>query len=67
MKIVKAENLSYIYTSEKIEAVKNVSFEIEKGSYTAVLGKNGSGKSTLARLICGFLHPAEGKIILNAE
>ena len=67
MKIVQAENLSYIYASENIKAVKNVSFEIEKGSYTAVLGKNGSGKSTLARLICGFLSPTEGKIILNAE
>ena len=45
------------------KALKAVSFEIEKGSYTAILGENGSGKSTLGKIIAGILSPDEGEII----
>lgn len=45
------------------KALKAVSLEIEKGSYTAILGENGSGKSTLGKIIAGILSPDEGEII----
>lgn len=43
----------------------NIHFRIEKGEMLAIVGKNGAGKSTLSNLICGFLNPDRGKILLN--
>jgi lipopolysaccharide transport system ATP-binding protein len=43
-------------------AVKNVSFEIQKGQTVGIIGKNGSGKSTLLQMICGTLTPTAGTI-----
>jgi len=45
-----------------IEAVKKVSFEIEKGEIFGLLGPNGSGKSTIVRMVSTLLIPDEGKI-----
>lgn len=67
--IVKIENLVFNYhkddNEEPVKAIKNVSLEIERGSFTAVLGKNGSGKSTLAKNLNGLLIPSEGVIYVN--
>ena len=46
-------------------AIDNVSFSVEKGSFTAVIGQNGSGKSTLAKNINGLLVPTSGKIYVD--
>lgn len=43
-------------------ALKNVSFEINKGETLGIVGRNGSGKSTLLQMICGTLNPTSGKI-----
>ena len=40
-------------------------FKVENGDFVSVIGSNGSGKTTLLNLICGSLHPDEGKIIFN--
>lgn len=40
-------------------------FKVEDGDFVSVIGSNGSGKTTLLNLICGSLHPDEGKIIFN--
>ena len=51
--------------TEYFEAVKGVSFEVEKGQILGIVGKNGSGKSTLLRAIAGIFSPDEGTIDLH--
>lgn len=48
-----------------IHAVKGISFEVPKGSITALIGANGAGKSTTIKTICGLLHPRRGRVLLN--
>ncbi len=43
----------------------NIDFRVNKGEMLAIVGKNGAGKSTLSNLICGFINPDRGKILLN--
>lgn len=67
---LKAENLCFHYTDEdgnrtSGDVLKNVSIEIEKGSFTAILGHNGCGKSTLARLFNGILIPVSGRVLAD--
>ena len=66
-KIIQVENLSYVYEDNNLEAVKNVSFAVSRGSYVAILGLNGSGKSTLARLLCGIYQPSSGNVKIFSE
>jgi len=54
MSILTANEICFSYEKSKEPILKNVSFVIEKGSYTAIVGSNGSGKSTLARILCGL-------------
>ena len=66
--IIKIENLIFEYVKdeeEKVRAIDGVSFSIEKGSFTAIIGKNGSGKSTLAKNTNGLLLPTEGTIYVK--
>ena len=49
------------------EAVKNVSFKVEKGEILGLIGKNGSGKSTLLRAIAGIFSPNSGTIDLHGH
>src|ERR671916_1104159 len=44
----------------KIEAVKELSFEVEAGRVTGFLGPNGAGKSTTLRMLLGLIHPNSG-------
>ncbi|MBQ9996205.1 MAG: energy-coupling factor transporter ATPase [Clostridia bacterium] len=66
--IIKAEHLTFSYPgdaeSKPVRALDDVSFEIEEGSFTAILGHNGSGKSTLAKLLCMVNYPDSGKLLL---
>ncbi|MBO4358943.1 MAG: energy-coupling factor transporter ATPase [Erysipelotrichaceae bacterium] len=64
MSLIEIKDVSYSYNMEN-KAVDGVSFDIEAGSYTTVIGHNGSGKSTLAKLIAGLLELKEGEIIIN--
>ena len=52
---------------EVFEAVKGVSFEVEKGGILGIIGKNGSGKSTLLRSIAGVFSPNSGAIDLHGH
>lgn len=71
MEFIKADNLTYEYIrldeeqEIKNTAIDKVSFSIERGSFTAIIGQNGSGKSTLARNMNGLLTPSQGKMIVD--
>ncbi|MBQ5959783.1 MAG: ABC transporter ATP-binding protein [Firmicutes bacterium] len=69
MEILRVENLSKIYGKDenKVVAVDNVSFSIEKGEFTAIVGASGSGKSTLLHLIGGVDRPTEGRIYIDGK
>ena len=63
--IIEIKNVSFKYSSEEETenyVLNDLSLNIEKGSFTAVLGHNGSGKSTLAKLINGLLKPDSGSV-----
>lgn len=68
MSIIKAENLCCTYgikTPFEQKAVKNVSFEIEKGDFVGLIGHTGSGKSTLVQMLNGLIKPTSGKIFVD--
>ncbi len=52
---------------EVFEALKGISFNVEKGKIVGIIGKNGSGKSTLLRAVAGIFAPDEGKIDLKGN
>lgn len=60
--VVRASGLGYTYPSPAVEALRDVSFELSRGSFCAIVGPNGSGKSTLIRLIMGLLRPTAGEV-----
>ena len=68
-KIIRIENLTFEYPPEEegagaVKALNGIGFEIEKGSFTAVLGRTGSGKSTLSKQLNALLIPKEGDVIV---
>ena len=63
--IIKIENVSYTYGDAKEPALREVTLDIARGSFTAVLGHNGSGKSTLAKCFNGILIPTEGRVLVE--
>ena len=67
---IKIENLCISYEEDdggRTSVLKNLSLEIKKGEYLAVLGHNGSGKSTLAKLLNMILEPDSGKIYIEGK
>ena len=59
MEILRVENLCKVYGEgeARVEALKDVSFTLEKGEFAAVVGESGSGKSTLLNCIGGLDAP----------
>ena len=69
MNILKVENLVKTYGEgdNKINAVDNVSFSVNKGEFVAIVGTSGSGKSTLLHMIGGVDTPTSGKIFIDGK
>ncbi len=67
MEILKVENLTKVYGSgnNKVVALDNVSFSVEKGEFVSIVGASGSGKSTLLHLLGGVDRPTSGKVLIN--
>lgn len=64
---IKFDNVSFIYPDTGIEALKDVSFEINSGEFVAIIGKTGSGKSTLANLIMRMYDVENGGIDIDGK
>ena len=64
MAILEVKDLNFSYEEEG-KTIDNVSFSVEEGSYTTIVGHNGSGKSTIAKLIMGLLESASGTVTID--
>lgn len=69
MEILKVENLCKTYGKgeAKVNALRNVSFSLEKGEFAAVVGESGSGKSTLLNCIGALDTPTSGSILIDRQ
>jgi putative ABC transport system ATP-binding protein len=67
--ILQAKGISKTYRTGqvKVEALKKCDISIEKGSFTAIVGKSGSGKSTLLRILGTMDEPDKGKVIIDGH
>lgn len=65
--IISVRNVTYEYKEDDTvyAAVRNLSLEIERGSFTVILGHNGSGKSTLAKMLNGLNKPTSGDVLVD--
>jgi putative ABC transport system ATP-binding protein len=67
--IIEVRDLGKTYQvgSEKIYALKNINFVVERGEFIAIMGQSGSGKSTLMNLLGCLDTPTEGKYFVNGK
>ena len=64
---IKFEDVWFTYEDSGIKALKNISFEAQKGKTLAIIGTTGSGKSTIANLICRLYDSTKGNIIVDGS
>lgn len=71
MPILEVNNLKKVYTTRfggnKVEALKSVTFNAEKGEYIAIMGESGSGKTTLLNILAALDKPTGGSVILDGR
>lgn len=69
MEILRVENLCKTYGKgeNQVKALNNVSFQVDRGEFVAIIGPSGSGKSTLLHILGGVDKPTSGKVYMNGQ
>ena len=71
MSLLEVSNLKKVYSTRqggnKVEALKNINFEVEQGEYVAIMGESGSGKTTLLNILAALDKPTNGKVIIDGK
>ena len=71
MAMLKVSHLKKVYTTRfggnQVEALRNVSFTVEQGEYTAIMGESGSGKTTLLNILAALDKPTGGTVLLDGK
>jgi len=71
MTILDVKNLKKIYTTrhskQQVQALRNVTFQVEEGEYVAIMGESGSGKTTLLNILAALDRPTSGEVYLNDQ
>ncbi len=64
---IRLVNVSYRYPCADKDTLSGINLTLHPGEKLAVVGLNGAGKTTLVKILCGFLDPTEGQVLLNGE
>lgn len=64
---IRLEDVSYRYPGAQKDTVSHMNLTLHPGEKLAMVGLNGAGKTTLVKLICGFLDPTQGRVLLNGQ
>lgn len=64
---IRLDDVSFRYPKADKDTLSNINLTVHPGEKLAIVGLNGAGKTTLVKLVCGFLDPTEGRILLNGE
>lgn len=64
---LRLENVSFRYPQAQKDTISHMNLTIRSGEKLAIVGLNGAGKTTLVKLLCGFLDPTEGRVLLNGQ
>ncbi len=64
---LRLENVSFRYPESDKDIISHMNLTIHPGEKLAIVGLNGAGKTTLIKLLCGFLDPTEGRVLLNGQ
>ena len=71
MPLLEVTNLKKIYTTRfggnKVQALSNVNFSVEKGEFVAIMGESGSGKTTLLNILATLDKPTSGEVLLDGK